>query len=158
MKIKIVCIGKLKEKYLTEAVKEYLKRLSKYCDPKIIELSEVRLSENSSSGIALLVEKESNKILTKLDAKDFNILLSLKGESISSPQLADLLKEKMIKGYSTFTFIIGGSYGTNQVLDEYVDFKLSLSQLTFTHQMTRVIILEQIYRGFKINNNETYHK
>ncbi len=158
MKVKIICVGKLKEKYLIDAVNEYSKRLSKYGKVEVLELSETKLVEDKDSYIKQVVDDESNRIIEKLDKKDFNILLSLRGKMLDSVELSKFLQNKIDEGNANFTFIIGGSYGTSKVLEKSVDMSLCLSKLTFPHQIVRVLILEQIYRSFKIMHNETYHK
>ena len=158
MKITILCIGKLKERYLLEACQEYLKRLGKYATIQVQELNESRLTSDNPSGIELVKNQESAALIAKLNKQDYKILLSLRGQEIDSPAFANIFRTKMNEGHSSFCFIIGGSYGTNQELEKQVDYSLCLSPMTFPHQLTRVILLEQIYRSFKILNNETYHK
>ena len=146
MKITIIAVGKLKEKYLVEAVNEYLKRLKPFATVEIIELPECRT-----------VDEECEKVLTRLPKDSWICVLDVIGETISSEELAQKLTDITLSGQSRLTFVIGGAFGLNQKLREAADFRLSLSKMTFTHQMTRVILLEQIYRAFKINRGEPYH-
>lgn len=158
MKIKILAVGKLKEKYLVDACKEYIKRISRFSKIEIEEIEESKLYKDLPSYIEKVIEEESEKIMSLLNSNDYNILLDVMGDSLSSIEFSQLLKKKMDDGKSNFTFIIGGSYGVSNKLKSIVDQRISLSTLTFPHQLTRVVILEQIYRCFKILNNEIYHK
>jgi len=143
--IKIVCVGKVKEKYLQEAISDYMKRLSKYHKVSIIELEDSNM------------EEESFKILKNIDSKDYVITLDIEGNMISSIELADKIDKQFITN-PNITFVIGGSYGLDKKVKERANYSLSFSKFTFPHQLFRVILLEQIYRSFKILNNETYHK
>ena len=143
--IKIICVGKLKENFLKDAVLEYLKRINKYHKIEIIELLDSNLKE------------EKDLILSKINTKEYNILLDINGKQLNSLEFADKIDKTFIS-YSNITFIIGGSDGVDGEVKDKVDYKLSFSNLTFPHQLFRVMLLEQIYRSFKINNNETYHK
>ena len=143
--IKIICIGKLKEKYWKDAVDEYAKRMGKYHKIEIIELNDSNIKE------------EEKLILNKLDEKDYNILLDINGNKLSSEELADKIDKTFITN-SNICFIIGGSSGVGEEVRRRVNYRLSFSNLTFPHQLFRVMLLEQIYRCFKIINNETYHK
>ena len=159
MRIKIVCIGKLKEKYWEEAVAEYSKRLSKYCDLEIIQLKEAKLPANAAAADerAVMVE-EGKAILRSLRDETFVITLEIKGKALSSEELAEKMRELPLMGHSEIAFVIGGSLGLSEEVSRRADFKLSFSRMTFTHQMMRPILLEQIYRAFKIIKNENYHK
>ena len=150
MKIQIICIGKLKEKYWTDAVGEYMKRLSKYCDMEITELKESRLPDKARD--------EGENILKHVKDGSYVVSLEIGGENLSSEELAQKISELPLNGKSHITFIIGGSLGLSKDVSKRADFKLSFSIMTFPHQMMRVILLEQIYRSFKIIRNETYHK
>jgi len=150
--IKIICVGKIKEKFLKDAIDEYKKRLSKYTDLEIIEVQDEGLVD---SKIAL--KKESEKILKHINLKDYIITLEIEGKELTSPELANKLNS-IYDINSNITFIIGGSYGLSDEIKNLSTFKLSFSRLTFPHQLFRVLLLEQIYRSFKINNNESYHK
>ena len=150
--IKIICVGKLKENYLKEAVLEYTKRLSKYTKISIIELNDV-----SNTDVNTIIKKEQDEILKNVDLKDYIITLDINGQNISSTEFANKLSNTFIS-FSNITFIIGGSYGLSDKIKELSNYRLSFSKLTFPHQLFRVMLLEQIYRAFKINNNEEYHK
>lgn len=159
MKIEIICIGKLKERYWTEASDEYMKRLSKYCDPQITELKESRLPDRASAAQeAAVIEEEGRNILKHVKDGSYVISLEIRGKALSSEALASKLEDVALGGGSHVTFIIGGSLGLSDEVSKRADFKLSFSPMTFPHQMMRVILLEQIYRSFKIIKNETYHK
>lgn len=158
IKIKILCIGTLKEKYLLAMQEEYLKRLSSYAKVTIIEEKEEKSNEINDSIINQILNKEGDRLLSKIEDNEFMILLDLHGKQLDSIDFAKLIDKNMTNGYSNFTFVIGGSYGVSDRLRSRANLKLSLSLMTFTHQFSRIIILEQIYRAFKINNNEVYHK
>ncbi|MBR5128971.1 MAG: 23S rRNA (pseudouridine(1915)-N(3))-methyltransferase RlmH [Firmicutes bacterium] len=159
MKIQVICIGKLKEKYWTDAVAEYMKRLSKYCDIEIIELKESKLPDKASPAQeATVVEEEGRSILGKIKDGSYVITLEILGKNLTSEELASKMEELPLMGKSHVTFIIGGSLGLSKEVSKRSDFKLSFSKMTFPHQMMRVILLEQVYRAFKINKNEAYHK
>jgi 23S rRNA (pseudouridine1915-N3)-methyltransferase len=157
MKIRVLAVGKVKEKYLLDAIKEYSKRISAISDLEIVELAEAKLSKENKSEIQLAVDKESSLIINSLNKKDFNILLDIEGKELDSIKLAQLFASTQ-QTNSSFTFIIGGSHGVNDLLKKSVNLRFSFSKLTFPHQLVRVILLEQIYRIFKINNNQMYHK
>ena len=150
--IKIICVGKLKEKFWIDAVKEYSKRLSKYTKLEIIEIPDFK-----SDIASIELEKEKDKILSKINDKDYVITLEIEGEELSSVELSETLEKKLIQN-SNITFIIGGSSGLHEEIKTRSDFAVSFSKLTFPHQLFRVILLEQIYRSFKIIHKETYHK
>lgn len=150
--IKIICVGKVKEKYLRDAIEEYKKRLSKYTKLEIIEVNDI---DNSDIDIVLLKEKEL--IEKHIGIKDFVITLEIEGNMLNSVELAKKI-DNIFNTNSTITFIIGGSLGLHQDIKNRSNYKLSFSKLTFPHQLFRVNLLEQIYRVYKINNNESYHK
>lgn len=159
MNIQIICIGKLKEKYWTEAIAEYSKRLSRFCSLEIIELKEARLPDKASQAEEEAVKIEEGKsILKAIKAGTFVITLEIFGKQLSSPELAEKLENLSLDGKSNIAFVVGGSLGLSSEVSKRADYKLSFSKMTFPHQMMRVILLEQIYRAFKINRNETYHK
>lgn len=143
--IKILCVGKIKEKYLKEAIADYQKRISKYHKLEIIELPDSDIS------------KEEEYLLKNINQKDYVITLEIEGKQINSVELAKKIDEVFITN-SSITFVIGGSYGLSSKIKELSNFHLSFSSLTFPHGLFRVILLEQIYRAFKILNNESYHK
>ena len=146
MKITILTIGKLKEKYLVDAVKEYLKRIKPYAVVEIIEVPECRT-----------VEEEGFKLLARIPNDSWVCVLDVHGELMSSEELAKAVADLTLSGRSKLTFVIGGAFGVSESLKEAASMRLSLSKMTFTHQMTRLILLEQIYRTFKINRGEPYH-
>lgn len=159
MNITVVCIGKLKEKYWVNAIEEYSKRLSKYCTLSIDELKEERLPDNASEAEEEAVKvAEGKSILKRIKKDSYVITLEIKGNQLSSEKLADKINQLGLDGRSDLVFVIGGSLGLSEEVSERSDFKLSFSAMTFPHQMMRVILLEQIYRAFKINKNESYHK
>jgi len=146
MNIRVICIGKLKEKYWVDAVAEYSKRLTKYCNLTIEELKEDSLFE------------EGENILKRIKKETFVITLEIKGNMLDSEALADKIEALGMEGKSDVTFIIGGSVGLSDEVSRRADYKLSFSSMTFPHQMMRIFLLEQIYRSFKIIKGETYHK
>ena len=150
--IKIICVGKIKETYIREAIDEYKKRLSKYTNLEIIELQDEGLTDIKTS-----LKKESEKIVKYINSKDYIITLEIEGQQLTSLELARKL-DNILSINSNITFIIGGSYGLSEEIKKLSNYKLSFSKMTFPHQLFRVILLEQIYRSFKINNNESYHK
>ena len=159
MTITIVCIGKLKERYWTEAIQEYSKRLSKYCTLTINELKEEKAPDNPSAAEEIAVKEAEGKNILKQIKKDaFVIVLEIKGKELTSEALAEKIEGLGIDGKSDVVFVIGGSIGLSEEVLARADFRLSFSKMTFPHQMMRVILLEQIYRSFKIIRNETYHK
>lgn len=143
--IKLICVGKIKEKYLTDGINDYFKRINKYHKFEIIEV------DDSIPSI------EENKIMKYIDNKDYVITLEIEGKNLSSPQFADKLDRTFISN-SNITFVIGGSYGLSDNIKNRSNYKLSFSNMTFPHGLFRLIFLEQLYRCFKILNNETYHK
>ena len=159
MNIDIITVGKIKEKHLQEGIKEFSKRLSKYCKLRILEVDDEKAPQNlSKKDMDKVKEKEGSKILNKLNSSSYIIALDIKGKSISSEELSEKVEDLMIKGNNHITFIIGGSLGlSNEVLTR-CNYKLSFSKMTFPHQLMRLILLEQIYRGFRIMKNEPYHK
>ena len=150
--IKIITVGSIKEKYLKDALDEYTKRIKKYTNLEIIEVKDEGLVEPTKS---LILEEE--KILKHINDKDYIITLEIEGKELTSEEFAEKL-DKITLESSTITFIIGGSYGLSQNIKDKAKFHLSFSKMTFPHQLFRVLLLEQIYRAFKINNNESYHK
>ncbi len=157
--ITILCVGKLKESYWVDAVKEYSKRLSKYCSLAIEELKEDRLPDNPSKAQEEQVKiNEGLSVLKKVKGDSYVITLEIDGKKLSSEGFAATIDKLALSGKSHITFIIGGSLGLSQEVSNRADFKLSFSDMTFPHQMIRVFLLEQIYRAFKINCNESYHK
>lgn len=158
MNISIICIGKLKEKYWQDACAEYMKRLTAYCNPKIVELKESRLTGSGDAAERAVIEAEGTEILSRIDQSMYVITLEIRGKKLSSKSLAEKIDALATEGKSNIAFVIGGSLGLSPEVSRRADFRLSFSDMTFPHQMMRVILLEQIYRSFKINHGETYHK
>lgn len=157
MKLKIISVGKLKEKYLKDAFNEYAKRLSKYGEVVNIELDEYKISEENEANEKIAITKEGESILSKIKPEDFVLLFDLWGKNVDSLELAKIIDKSTIN-FSNIAIVIGGSYGLSDEVRKRSNFRLSLSKLTFPHQLVRVIALEQLYRCFKINNHEKYHK
>ena len=153
MNIKIVCVGNIKEKFFREACDEYIKRIGRFGKINITEIKECR-----GTGEAQNVEAEGRLILKNLSKTDFNVALCVEAKQLSSEELAQLFEEKSVSGTSCVTFVIGGSDGLSDEVKNFCDFKLGFSKMTFPHQLMRVVLLEQVYRAFKIANNESYHK
>lgn len=159
MRINIVCVGKIKEKYLKLGIDEFKKRLSKYCKLEIIELEDEKAPENLSDKEMLMIkEKEGKKILSKIKDNSYVIALAIDGKNLSSEELAETINKLGIRGVSNITFVIGGSLGLSDEVLSRADYKLSFSKMTFPHQLMRLILLEQVYRAYRINNGEPYHK
>ncbi len=159
MNIDIITIGKLKEQYWTDAIKEYSKRLSRFANINIVELKESKLPDNASPKDEENVKLEEGRAILKAIKEDcYVITLEILGKQLDSVELADKMAKLALEGHSNVAFVIGGSLGLSPEVSARANFKLSFSKMTFPHQMMRVILLEQIYRAFKINNNETYHK
>ena len=154
MKIKIVSVGSIKEKFLKDAISEYLKRLTRFAKIEIIEVDETKIQNKSEEQVK---KEEGERLLKRIGQDEFVFLLDLKGELISSEMLAQKINDLINKGISPLTFVIGGTLGLSEEVRKRANIKLSISKMTFTHQMCRMIILEQIYRAFKIINNEEYH-
>lgn len=150
--MKIICVGKIKEQFYKEAINEYQKRLTKYVKLDIVEVSDYEIDNIE---VNLLKEKEA--IMKNINDKDFVITLEIEGESLSSKELASKLEDLVMKN-SNIVFIIGGSNGIHIDIKKRSNYRLSFSKLTFPHQLFRIILLEQLYRVYKINNNESYHK
>ena len=158
IKLTLIALGRLKEKYLSAALDEYKKRLSGYCNLDIIELEPVRLPNNPSQNeINTALEKEADNILKKLPEKTTVVSLCVEGKMLSSEQLAERVKLNCNEGRG-LTFIIGSSYGLSERVKKRSDLRLSLSSMTFPHQLFRVMLAEQLYRAFKINEGSAYHK
>ena len=159
MNINIVCVGKIKEKYLKLGIDEFKKRLSKYCKLDVIELDDEKAPENLSDKEMLMIkDKEGKKILSKVKANSYVIALAIDGKNLSAEELADTMSKLAVRGSSHITFIIGGSLGLSDEVLSRADYKLSFSKMTFPHQLMRLILLEQVYRAYRINNGEPYHK
>ena len=159
LNISLICIGNLKEKYWAQAVEEYSKRLSAFCRFLVIQLNEERISNNPSPGeIDRILNAEGKRILEKIPKNSYVISMCIEGKQISSNELSQKIEDISLSGKSSLCFIIGGSRGLSQQVKQRSDFKLSMSKMTFPHQMARVILCEQIYRAFEISSNGKYHK
>ena len=159
MKITILTVGKLKEKYWKQAIAEYEKRLSAYSKIEIIEVPDEKVPENmSDKEVEQVKEKEGQRLLAKVKQQSTVITLEIKGNMLTSEGLAKEIESRMTRGQSAFTFIIGGSNGLHKDVLDRSDYALSFSKMTFPHQMMRVILIEQVYRAFKIMRGEAYHK
>ena len=159
MNISVISVGKLKEKYLKLGIEEFSKRLSKYCKLDLIELEDEKCPENlSEKDMEIVKNKEGQRILSKIKNNSYVIALAIDGKKLSSEELADTISKLAVRGNSHITFIIGGSLGLSDEVLKRADYKLSFSKMTFPHQLMKLILLEQVYRAFSINNNEPYHK
>lgn len=159
MNITIISVGKIKEKYLSEAIKEYSKRLSRYCKLDIVELPDEQTPDRAGESLeAQIKHKEGQRILRFLKEDSYVIALAIEGKKLNSESFAEKLEQLGIQGKSHVTFVIGGSLGLAPEVLKRADFLLSFSDLTFPHQLMRVILLEQVYRCYRIINHEPYHK
>ena len=159
MKIKIVAVGKIKENYLKEGISEYVTRLSPYAKTEIVEVIDSKVKDNpNQSDITRVINEEGERILSKIKDSEYVINLDLNKQEFDSVEFSKFIEKKMIDGGASLTFVIGGSYGLSDKVKQRANYSISLSKMTFLHQMTRLILLEQLYRSFKILNNETYHK
>lgn len=159
MNITIVTVGKLKEKYLKQGIEEYLKRLSAYAKVNIIEVADEKAPENMSDAQMVEVkEKEGERILGNIGADTYVITLEIGGKMLSSEQLAAKMDELATYGKSKIAFVIGGSLGISEAVQKRSDLALSFSKMTFPHQLMRLVLVEQVYRGFRIIRGEPYHK
>ncbi len=159
MKITVLCVGKVKEKFYRDAIDEFTKRLSRYCKLEIVEVADEKTEEQSSdTEIRLVKEKEGERLLKNIKDDAYVIALCIDGKQLDSEELSEKIEKLGIQGTSHIYFIIGGSLGLGDEVVKRADFKLSFSKMTFPHQLMRVILLEQIYRGYRIMNNEPYHK
>ena len=159
MKIRVIAVGKIKEKFIKQAIDEFRKRLSRYTSLKIIEVNDEKAPENlSQKDIEIIKNKEGERILKKLPQNSYIIALTIDGKQLSSEELSEKMEELMLGGRSDISFIIGGSLGLSDELIRKSHYKLSFSKMTFPHQLMRLILLEQVYRGFKIMRSEPYHK
>ena len=160
LKINIICIGKIKEKYFSDAIAEYTKRLGAFCKFTIVELAEEKIRDNNpnQAQISEVLLAEGRSILKKISPSDFVIALCIEGKMASSEELSNTLDNLALSGKSTVSFVIGGSYGLSNEVKSRADMRLSMSRMTFPHTMVRMILTEQIYRAFEISTNGKYHK
>lgn len=158
MNINVICVGKLKEKYLKEAVLEYSKRLSRFTNFSFCEIPDLKIPDNASKAEeAAILEKEGDAIIAKIKPGAYVVTMCVEGKELSSPEIAEKMKDIMMSS-SNIVFVIGGSLGLSEKVKNMSKLRLSFGKITLPHQLMRVILAEQIYRAFKINNNETYHK
>lgn len=159
MNIDIICVGKIKEKYIKEAIEEYSKRLSRYCNLNILEVLDEKTVENASSAVCEKIKlSEANRIEKYIKNDAVLVTLEIDGKMLDSVELAGKISKWGVDGFSDIQFVIGGSIGLHKSICDIADYHLSFSKMTFPHQLMRVILLEQIYRSYRINNNEPYHK
>ncbi|MDK6233350.1 23S rRNA (pseudouridine(1915)-N(3))-methyltransferase RlmH [Aerococcus sanguinicola] len=159
MQVKLIVVGKLKEKYLKQGIAEYAKRLQAYCKFEVIEVKdEATPEEGSEAELDLVRNKEGERILAKIKADDYVVHLALDGDLLDSEGLAKKLQNAMTHGKSSFVYVIGGSVGTSQAVRRRADLNLSFGRLTLPHQLMRLVLVEQIYRSFRIQNQQPYHK
>lgn len=159
MNISIISVGKIKEKYLRDGIDEYKKRLSRYCNIELIEVMDEKAPENLSEKEEEQIKiKEGQSILKHIKEGTYVIALAINGKLLSSEELSDMLSNLGLTGKSSIAFVIGGSLGLSKEVLDRADYKLSFSKMTFPHQLMRMILLEQVYRGFKIMKGEPYHK
>lgn len=159
MKITVVSVGKIKEKFFVNAIKEYVKRLGSYCNLEEIEVSDEKAPETLSEKEEYQVkDKEGEKILKNIKDGSYVIALAIEGKQMSSEEFSDMIKDLGIRGKSHITFVIGGSLGLSKNILNRADYKLSFSKMTFPHQLMKVVLMEQVYRGFRIIRGEPYHK
>ncbi len=156
MKIKIIALGKIKEKFLKDGLDEFLKRLTPYTSLEIIELNPVEIKDENL--IEKILEEEGNKILSLIKDESYVITLELGGKQLTSEEFAEKINEITVSGTSELVFVIGSSCGLSKIVSQRANFKLSMSKMTFLHQFARLILVEQIYRAFKILKGEKYHK
>ena len=159
MKITILTVGKIKEKFFSDAISEYSKRLSKYCSLEIVQVADEKTPDGAGEVLSEQIrEKEGNRLLSKIKETSFVITLEIEGNMLDSVGLAEMLEEKMVQGESHLIFVIGGSLGLSKAVRKRANRTLSFSKMTFPHQLMRVILLEQLYRSFRIIKGEPYHK
>lgn len=159
MKITVLCVGKIKEKYFTLGIEEYAKRLTRYCKLEIIEVPDEKTPDNASENEELQIKaKEGDRILRYIKDNAYVIALAIEGKMLTSEELSEKMEQLGINGDSNVVFVIGGSLGLDQRILNRADYKLSFSKMTFPHQMMRMVLLEQIYRGYRIMKGEPYHK
>ena len=159
MKITVLCVGKIKEKYFTLGIEEYAKRLSRYCKLEIIEVPDEKTPDNASENEELQIKaKEGDKLLKHIKDTAYVIALAIEGKMLTSEELSEKMEQLGINGDSNVIFVIGGSLGLDQRILARADYKLSFSKMTFPHQMMRMVLLEQVYRGYRIMKGEPYHK
>lgn len=158
MKITIACVGKIKEKYLTAGIDEFTKRLTPFCKLETVAINEEKMPDNPAPAEKeQVLAKETQRLLAIIPENSYVILLDVIGKQLSSPELAMKIDNLALNGHSHITFVIGGAFGYTDALRKRADYALSFSKMTFTHQMIRLLLIEQIYRAFKISRGEKYH-
>ena len=159
MEIRIITVGKIKEKYLNDGIAEYANRLSRYCKLNFIQVPDEKTPDKASDGVNRQIkETEGNRLLSHIREQDYVIALAIEGKMLDSVELSDLIAKLGVQGKSSIAFVIGGSLGLSDAVLKRADYKLSFSKMTFPHQLMQMILLEQIYRGYRIMNHEPYHK
>jgi 23S rRNA (pseudouridine1915-N3)-methyltransferase len=159
MNVKIIAVGKIKEKYIQDGIKEFSKRLSRYCSLDIIEIDDEKAPEGlSEKEMKIVKQKEGERIIAKIPQNSFIISLEIQGKLLTSNELSEKIDDLMINGVNNITFIIGGSLGLSDEVLNKSNFRLSFSKMTFPHQLMRLILLEQVYRAWRIMKGEPYHK
>lgn len=159
MQITILCVGKVKERFFTDAIQEYVKRMSRYAKVTIVEVTDEKTPEQASEAEQLAIKKkEGERLLAKMKDNMYVVALDLQGKEYDSPRFSEHLSQCMLQGKSHIAFVIGGSLGIHSDVLNRADEKLCFSKFTFPHQLMRVILLEQLYRAYRIMNNEPYHK
>ena len=159
MKITLVTVGKIREKFFEDAIKEYSKRLSRYCKLEILQVADEKTPEGASEAVELQIkEKEGQRILSLIRDDAYVIALAIEGKMLDSEELAERIEKLGVSGISQIVFVIGGSLGLSAQVMKRADYALSFSRMTFPHQLMRVVLLEQIYRSYRIMNHQPYHK
>ncbi|WP_295309542.1 23S rRNA (pseudouridine(1915)-N(3))-methyltransferase RlmH [Blautia sp.] len=159
MEIRIITVGKIKEKYLNDGIAEYAKRLSRYCKLNFIQVTDEKTPDKASDALNRQIKEiEGNRLLSHIRDTDYVIALAIEGKMLDSVELSDLVAKLGVQGKSSIAFVIGGSLGLSDAVLKRADYKLSFSRMTFPHQLMQMILLEQIYRGYRIMNHEPYHK
>lgn len=159
MKITLVTVGKIKEKFFEDAIREYSKRLSRYCKLEILQVADEKTPEGASEAVELQIkEKEGQRILSLIRDDAYVIVLAIEGKMLDSEELAERIEKLGVSGISQIVFVIGGSLGLSAQVMKRADYALSFSRMTFPHQLMRVVLLEQIYRSYRIMNHQPYHK
>ena len=157
--VRLICVGKMKERFFIDAFSEYSKRLQSYCRLELVELNEQRLSDNPSEGdISSALKKEAGEILKNIPSDAYTVAMCVEGKQMPSEGMGKIISERESSGKPKLCFIIGGSFGLDASIKQRADQKLSMSEMTFPHHLARVMLAEQIYRGFKINEGSRYHK
>ncbi len=159
MNVKVLCVGKIKEKFYRDALDEYLKRLKKYCSVSVVEVADEKTAENASDNeIAIIKDKEAERLFKHIGERDYVIALAILGKQMDSVDFSKFIENLGIQGNSSIVFVIGGSLGLSDSILKRANYQISFSKMTFPHQLMRVVLLEQIYRAMRIMKNEPYHK